>query len=251
MTADEYGPVVSHTDGQWDVQPAPTPRTPQQIAAIWGRTATEVPDDGELARAAAWLQAAWERESTADRAAYLEQLSASARTHTARRFFHDLARKVREHGDLPKTTAQLAKALLAPNDDKELPMDPTVAGPTGDAAQTAVDIWNATVPVGTEVRYWRGFRPGPAIRSRTRTPAEVLSGHTAVVWVEGESSCIALSHVTKQLEDAEPRDVSQIEHEIAEVARDSACCPRHRLLCDWSDFSGDRCCDNCPDWRTR
>ncbi|WP_433513836.1 hypothetical protein ACQP2T_61530 [Nonomuraea sp. CA-143628] len=36
---------------------------------------------------------------------------------------------------------------------------------------------------------------------RTRTPAHLLGGHTAVVWVTGESSCIGLSHVDAISED--------------------------------------------------
>ncbi|MFD1546953.1 hypothetical protein [Nonomuraea guangzhouensis] len=59
----------------------------------------------------------------------------------------------------------------------------------------AVAGWNATVPVGTPVRYWTGWREGDGKTSRTRTAAQLLGGHTAVVWVEGEVSCIALSHV--------------------------------------------------------
>lgn len=54
--------------------------------------------------------------------------------------------------------------------------------------------WNATVDVGTEVRFWSGFREGPGRRSRTRTQAYAMGDH-ASVWVEDCSSCIALSHV--------------------------------------------------------
>ncbi|WP_052424112.1 hypothetical protein [Nonomuraea candida] len=61
--------------------------------------------------------------------------------------------------------------------------------------KAVVERWNATVPVGTPVRYWTGARHGVGKPSRTRTPAVVLSGHTPVVWVEGEGSCIALTHV--------------------------------------------------------
>ena len=54
------------------------------------------------------------------------------------------------------------------------------------------DRWNQCYPVGTLVE----FHPvigEPAHRLRkTRTPASVLSGHTAVVWLEDESGCVAL-----------------------------------------------------------
>lgn len=62
-------------------------------------------------------------------------------------------------------------------------------------AQLDVDAFNAAHPVHTPVRYWTGVRQGPGVSSQTRTRAQVLSGHTAVVWVEGHGSCIALTHI--------------------------------------------------------
>lgn len=55
--------------------------------------------------------------------------------------------------------------------------------------------FNKHWPVGTTVRYWTGLREGEGKLSRTRTAASVLGGHTAVVWVEDEPDCIALSHI--------------------------------------------------------
>jgi len=54
--------------------------------------------------------------------------------------------------------------------------------------------WNKTFPVGTRCRYWTGVRSGIGKLSRTRTEAQVVGGH-AVVWIEGQTGCIALSHV--------------------------------------------------------
>ena len=63
-------------------------------------------------------------------------------------------------------------------------------------AKKTVDRFNQAYPLGTMVRYWTMVREGePSGTARTRTPAQVLSGHTAVVWVTGYASCIALSHV--------------------------------------------------------
>jgi hypothetical protein len=59
----------------------------------------------------------------------------------------------------------------------------------------AVRAWNKAHPVGTPVVYWPGFREVDGVWSNTRTPASVLGGHTAVVWVEGRGDCIALTHV--------------------------------------------------------
>jgi hypothetical protein len=60
---------------------------------------------------------------------------------------------------------------------------------------TTAARWNAAHPVGTPVRVWPGFREGVGTLTRTRSAASVLGGHTAVVWVDGEGACIALSHV--------------------------------------------------------
>lgn len=61
--------------------------------------------------------------------------------------------------------------------------------------QKLVDKWNKQFPVGTQVRYWTGVREGIGNLSFTKTAAEVLEGHTAVVWLDGVSGCVALSHV--------------------------------------------------------
>lgn len=55
--------------------------------------------------------------------------------------------------------------------------------------------FNARIPVGGLVRYWTGTRTGDGNVAKTRTPASILSGHTAVIWVEGEPACITLTHV--------------------------------------------------------
>jgi hypothetical protein len=59
--------------------------------------------------------------------------------------------------------------------------------------QKEVDAWNTTVPVGTAVDY-TSYPGAKAERFATRTAAEVLSGHTAVVWLQGKSGCVAISH---------------------------------------------------------
>lgn len=59
-----------------------------------------------------------------------------------------------------------------------------------------VELFNGAYPVGTEVNYWRGLMEGvPSGSGKTKTPAQLLSGHTAVVWIEGCSGCISLTHV--------------------------------------------------------
>ena len=65
--------------------------------------------------------------------------------------------------------------------------------PKRDAERDA-DAWNAARPVGTPVRYWTGCREGDGKVSATRSRAQSMGSH-ASVWVYGEASCIALSHV--------------------------------------------------------
>jgi hypothetical protein len=61
--------------------------------------------------------------------------------------------------------------------------------------QKLVDQWNAQHPIGTPVEYWTFTREGEGKKSTTRTEAQLLSGHTAVVWMVDEPSCVSLSHV--------------------------------------------------------
>ena len=65
------------------------------------------------------------------------------------------------------------------------------------AVETVVR-WNDKNPVGTIVQYWRGTKTPDAPPSgvgKTTQPASLLGGHTPVVWIEGCSGCIALTHV--------------------------------------------------------
>lgn len=65
------------------------------------------------------------------------------------------------------------------------------------ARETAlVEDFNRRHPVGTKVRFWKFLKKGtPSGEGPTLTEARLLGGHTAVVWIEGEPSCVALSHV--------------------------------------------------------
>lgn len=62
--------------------------------------------------------------------------------------------------------------------------------------QDTVDRFNAAYPVGTPVRAWPGVKGDhTGTDTKTRSEAYVLSGHTPVVFVEGHSGCIALTHI--------------------------------------------------------
>lgn len=70
-------------------------------------------------------------------------------------------------------------------------MTATKAKPADIAAK-----WNTDHPIGTPVLYWPGTLEGPGRPSKTRTPAWVVGGHSAVVAVDGYTGGIALTHVT-------------------------------------------------------
>jgi hypothetical protein len=56
--------------------------------------------------------------------------------------------------------------------------------------RSMVDAWNAKHPAGTAVRVI--LDDGSTKETRTRGAAEVLGNHSAVVWLEGFSSCYLL-----------------------------------------------------------
>jgi hypothetical protein len=55
------------------------------------------------------------------------------------------------------------------------------------------DLWNKRVPVGATVEYREVSDAEPQMLT-TRTSAEVLSGHTSVVWLNGKAGCVCTSH---------------------------------------------------------
>ncbi|WP_157410210.1 hypothetical protein [Sphingobium xenophagum] len=67
-------------------------------------------------------------------------------------------------------------------------------------AQRQVDNWNKHYPVGQAVTVRRDN--GSTITTKTRSPAELLSGHSAVVWLDGISGCYLLNRVTPVTEGA-------------------------------------------------
>lgn len=61
--------------------------------------------------------------------------------------------------------------------------------------QAGCDAFNAKHPVGTRVLLKKDFVDQP-VETRTRSTAQVLSGHSAVIWLEGVSGCYLLDRVT-------------------------------------------------------
>lgn len=93
-----------------------------------------------------------------------------------------------------------ARALLDTPPPATMPGQLDLETHMPDRPATTVARWNRLHPVGTPVVAYPGCRPeddpnGEALTTRTRSAASVLGGHTAVVWVDGHSACIALTHV--------------------------------------------------------
>ena len=61
--------------------------------------------------------------------------------------------------------------------------------------QAQCDAFNAANAVGARVLLKKDFVPEP-VTTRTRSEAQVLSGHSAVIWLDGVSGCYALDCVT-------------------------------------------------------
>ncbi len=59
--------------------------------------------------------------------------------------------------------------------------------------QRQVDTWNKRCSVGQKVLVLRDM--GETTLTHTRSEAQVLSGHTAVIWLEGITGCYALDRV--------------------------------------------------------
>ena len=60
------------------------------------------------------------------------------------------------------------------------------------ALQRECDRWNKANPVGTTVKYHPVIRGPKFAITTTKSTAYVLSGHTAVLFVEGISGCVAM-----------------------------------------------------------
>jgi len=71
----------------------------------------------------------------------------------------------------------------------------TYKAPNREALQAECDAFNFECRVGGRVAVKIDGKDKPLI-TKTRSPAQILSGHSAVVWLEGVSGCYHLSHVT-------------------------------------------------------
>lgn len=67
--------------------------------------------------------------------------------------------------------------------------------PTTEQMQAQCDAFNAAHPVGSPIEVWTGLIEGAPKAAKVREPAQILSGHTAVVYIDVGRGCVALTHV--------------------------------------------------------
>lgn len=66
--------------------------------------------------------------------------------------------------------------------------------PTAAQLQKQCDAWNTAHQEGTTVAYEPIRGQGEAHRGKSISEAQVLGGHSAVIWLEGKSGCVSLDH---------------------------------------------------------
>lgn len=59
--------------------------------------------------------------------------------------------------------------------------------------QSKIEVFNQKHPVGSPVIVIKDL--GEKMKTRVKFPAEILNGHTPVVWLEGISGCYLLNRV--------------------------------------------------------
>jgi hypothetical protein len=78
--------------------------------------------------------------------------------------------------------------------------------------QAKVDDWNKDHKVGTRVEYRKDDHS--ILRTVTRSRAEVLSGHTAVIWLEGVTGCVDLDHVRRAKRERQDYRVTELKDRV-------------------------------------
>ena len=68
--------------------------------------------------------------------------------------------------------------------------------PTPAELQRQCDQWNAAHDVGVTVSYEEIVGDGETHRAPSYSLAQVLSGHSPVIWLEGKRGCVHLDHCT-------------------------------------------------------
>ena len=73
------------------------------------------------------------------------------------------------------------------------PPTPQIARDSQEVMQSKVDVFNEKHPVGSSVTVVKDL--GEEVDTTVKYPAQILSGHTPVVWLKGISGCYRLDRV--------------------------------------------------------
>jgi hypothetical protein len=76
--------------------------------------------------------------------------------------------------------------------------------------QAQCDAWNAKHPVGTLVSFENIKGEGETHRGKSSSEAQVMSGHSAVIWLENKSGCVHLDHCTAVAEEVTPEQTGEV-----------------------------------------
>lgn len=60
--------------------------------------------------------------------------------------------------------------------------------------QAQCDKWNAVNPVGTAIAFENIRGQGTTHTGKTTSEAQVMGGHSAVLWFDGKSGAVSLDH---------------------------------------------------------
>lgn len=71
---------------------------------------------------------------------------------------------------------------------------PAPKRPTAAQLQKQCDKWNAKHPEGTTVVFESIKGHGESHRGKSTSVAQVMGGHSAVIWLEGKSGCVSLDN---------------------------------------------------------
>jgi len=60
--------------------------------------------------------------------------------------------------------------------------------------QAQCDAWNELHGIGTLIAYEEIRGEGETHRGKSTADAQLLEGHSAVIWLEGKRGCVSLDH---------------------------------------------------------
>lgn len=86
--------------------------------------------------------------------------------------------------------------------------------------QAKCERFNQTYKVGDEIVVYFGLKGENPQTVRIRHPAQVLSGHTPVVYVDGGRGCVALTHVKRGWAGPEPLPTPGVRRKLLEATEE-------------------------------